>query len=1225
MKLLRFFFLFLLIAFGYSKASAQVDSVYWFAAPWVTPGHAQNVPVVLRLSTFGSPTVVRIQQPASTYDTTINIPANSLFSKDLSHLINILESKPANTALNYGLKITSNQLITAVYEVVTATNNPETYSLKGQNGMGTEFVCPFQTRWNNGSFTPQPKSMICIVATQNNTTVYITPKAAIIGHPANITYSVILQAGQTYTCENTTANSATPGSNLSGTIVVSDKPISVTVSDDSVAAEGGGCRDLMGDQLVPVDVIGTEYIINKGNMFAASNEGVFIVATQNFTTVTVDDGTITTTLLNRGDTYYYNIVNPLTYITSDQAVYVLQASGFGCELGEAILPPINCAGSNQVSFTRTNGQTFILNLLCHSSATGNFTLNGSTTLIPASAFSFVPGTANLWSGAQISFTTGQIPSGTANLITNSSDLFAMGVINGGSTSGCLFHYMSSFIRRVVVEVGNDTTLCNGDPSVILTGDVREGATTGIWTVLNGTGTLNNPTNLNTTYIPSTNDYAQGSLSFVLTSTGNCNPVSDTMKVNFIQSPIVAAGADDSYCKNNIGQIPLNGNMSYAAGAVWTGGNGGAFGNSGDLSTTYTPSPADLAADSVLLLLTSQGSFFSCPNDVDSLIVYFTEPPVVMAGPDQVVCSSTEEVNLTGSITGISTTGTWTGSGSGAFSPSQNNLVTDYLISTADTTSGSVTLMLTSTNNGNCLAVKDSLLLTIIDKPEIVITTADSICSNLAAIHLTGTVSAGFTTNWTVDGLGTVVAPSNLDTYYNLSPFDTINGFIDLHLSSTGSICPVESDSLRVIFVSPPRVTAGTDQAFCNNAAVQLNGTISGSDPSGTWSTLGTGGFSPSPNLVSTNYFPSSGDYASGNVALVLTSSGAFGCAPETDTIRITFKPSPIADFTSTTACQNINTVFDDNSTSLDGSLIVWSWEFGDGDTSIAQNPIHFYPTSGTFTTTLIVTSNNGCIDTITKQVTVLPVPIPSFIPGLICENYPFQLTDDSFVSSGSIVGWNYDFGGGNTSTDENPTYIFPVSGTYPVIMQATSDLGCVGTATIPVTVLDSPVADFDANPNPALVFENIFFTDQSTGAPIASWFWDFDDGEGDNNQNTVHDYGIGGDYQVVLTVTDVFGCKDSVSKTISLSLLPVLPTGFTPNGDGENDVFIIRGGPFETVDFRVYNNWGELIFDTDDGNVGWDGTYKGEPAPLGVYTWTFVVNIADGKVVKKSGDVTLMR
>ena len=95
---------------------------------------------------------------------------------------------------------------------------------------------------------------------------------------------------------------------------------------------------------------------------------------------------------------------------------------------------------------------------------------------------------------------------------------------------------------------------------------------------------------------------------------------------------------------------------------------------------------------------------------------------------------------------------------------------------------------------------------------------------------------------------------------------------------------------------------------------------------------------------------------------------------------------------------------------------------------------------------------------------------------------------------------------------------------------------------------------------------------------------------------------------------------------------PVLPTGFTPNSDGENDVFWIRGGPFEAVNFNIYNNWGELIFTSDENDyisswedLGWNGMYNGEPAPMGVYTWTFVVRMANNQLVKDSGDVTLIR
>ena len=117
----------------------------------------------------------------------------------------------------------------------------------------------------------------------------------------------------------------------------------------------------------------------------------------------------------------------------------------------------------------------------------------------------------------------------------------------------------------------------------------------------------------------------------------------------------------------------------------------------------------------------------------------------------------------------------------------------------------------------------------------------------------------------------------------------------------------------------------------------------------------------------------------------------------------------------------------------------------------------------------------------------------------------------------------------------------------------------------------------------------------------------------------------------MLIITDANGCIDSAIHTILVGLPPVLPTGFTPNGDGENDIFYIRGGPFETVTFNIYNKWGELVFAatekdyiTDWSDLGWDGTFLNEPVPLGVYTWTFVVE-QGRQIHKKTGDVTLMR
>lgn len=1214
------------------EAKSQIDTTFWFAAPWVSPDHNGNTPMTFRITTFANPTTVRIRIPErlpAPFDTTFPVAANTIVSFDMTPYVNDIESKPANTLLNTGIHINSDFPITVIYEFISLSNlNPETFSLKGSNGYGTEFVTPFQTLWNNQPYPNQPISLFTVVATEDNTTIWITPRCPVVGHPAGVTYSVFLpKKGNVYTCQNVTRLTSIPGSNLSGSIVVSDKPVAVTVSDDSVnPSGGGGCHDLMGDQIVPTDVIGKEYIVNRGFLNAGSNESIFVVATENFTTITINNGVTTTTaLLNQGDTYNYSITESLTHVISDKNVYLIHMSGYGCELGEAILPPLNCSGSDQVSFTRTNNESFLLNILCHAGDQGSFTLNGSTTLVPAAAFSPVPGTGGAWVGTQIGFTTADIPVGAASLLTNSAGLFSMGVINGGASTGCLYHYLSTFLRRVITKAGNDTTLCNGNPVVYLNGSVTGGSTTGEWTVLNGTGTIANPTDLVTTYTPTTSDYAQGSITFVLASTGNCDPVTDTVTIDFIQSPEITVGPNDSYCKNNISSIPISGSLAYAAGASWSGGSGGAFDNPGNLSTFYTPSPADLAADSVNLILTSAGSFFACPNDADTITIYFTEPPVVVAGPGQTLCSNSTEVNLSGTVTGSSSTGIWTTTGAGSFSPSDLNLTTIYNITSTDTATGQITFTLTSTNNGNCNAVEDSLTVIILDKPNVTITSADSTCGNLPTFNLTGTVSPGFTVTWsTPNGFGSIVSPTSINTVYNISaPADTAAGFVDFILTTNAVPCPAEHDSIRVYFADQPVAFAGLDQAFCNNELIQLTGVVTGGTSTGVWTSTGTGMFTPSPNLTTTFYQPSAGDVGNGGLSLILTTTNNHGCNPDTDTLEVTFKDVPEAAFSNTTSCQGDNTSFTDLSTTSAGTINSWNWDFGDSFNSIASDPVHAYGSSGTFTVTLVAGSSNGCYDTIQQLVNVHPLPIAEFTADIACENAPVQFHNGSF----NAVSWNYDFDDSTpNSTQADPEHIFASTGTYAVTLQVTSAVGCIDTVTHNVVVLAKPNAAFTAVPNPVVALESVGFTDGSTGSsPIVAWYWNFGDSLGTNTQNPSHSYSTGGVYLAILTVTDANGCVDTAALEILVSLMPVVPTAFTPNGDGENDVFRIRGGPFKATDFKVYNNWGQVIFQTNDAQVGWDGTYKGIDQPLGVYTWTFEVTITNGRVIRQSGDVTLIR
>src|SRR5690606_15871888 len=344
---------------------------------------------------------------------TVNLPANGAHTEILSAYVDILETRPTGVVRNTGLKISATADITAIYEV-SPGNNPDIWALKGLNGLGTEFYTPFQNLWPNGSYSPTPYTSFDIVATEDNTTVLVYPTADLDGgQPAFQSFTITLNEGETYSASVTDLNN--PQNNPTGSQIISDKPIAVSIKDDSInPTPYGGCRDLNGDQLVPVDIVGDEYIINKGAL--SGDDLAIIVATQNNTVIEVD-GVVVGTLFN-GETKRLHISNALTYITGSKPFYLIQVTGFGCETGTALLPPLNCAGSEQVSFVRSTSEGFFLNLLVPDGNQDAFVLNGNATIINPAAFSVVPGTDGYWVGAQIQFTTAQIAVGVANLLSN---------------------------------------------------------------------------------------------------------------------------------------------------------------------------------------------------------------------------------------------------------------------------------------------------------------------------------------------------------------------------------------------------------------------------------------------------------------------------------------------------------------------------------------------------------------------------------------------------------------------------------------------------------------------------------------------------------------------------------------------------------------------------------------------------------------------------------------
>lgn len=1260
-------FLILLIIFlcKLNVSVAQIDTAFWFAAPWTTPDHWYRDPIKLHISTFSAPTTtVRITQPAAIapnkYDTVVVIPANSNFDYTFwrdaavsatNYAYDSLEVKPADAVLPYGLYISASSNITVVYDIVSrAPNfyNPETFSLKGQNGLGTEFVCPFQTKWYNqfrgdqpGSppGVVQPKQQINIVASKPNTVVWINPKTNVVGHPANVTYSILLvNAGDAYTIENMVQNTDVPGNNLSGTVVFSDKPIAVTVCDDSVRTPGGGCNDVIGDQIVPVDIVGNKYIVNKGAMYPASLEGIYVVATRNFTKVDITDVFSTSVYLNKGDTYFYNITQPLTYVESDSSVYLWQASGTGCEAGAAILPPLSCAGSSLVAFSRNTNQNFNLNIVCTASAISTFTLNGSTTLITPAAFSPVPGTGGLYMGAQIPFSSTVLPIGSYT-VGNSSDVFSLGVFDGGLSTGGLFHYMSSFLRRTSIETSSVNPICANTPSVALSGIISGGAITGIWTTANGTGsfapytsTLNT---ISTVYNLSSADTALGTIKFYLTSTGNCKPVRDSLLVKVNQRPkLTLSSSNPIQCKNNVQPFNLSGTVINATGGAWSGGNGGSFGSLG-INTTYTPSPADIAAGVITFTLTSQGPLPGCSNITKTYTVGLVNPPTVNAGPDITVCTNTQSFVLNGSVSGTTVTPSWNLSSTGNFNPGSSSPTGTFFVSQAFLSQSSVVFTLTAPPDGFCNAVQDVFTVSIVPQPTVNAGSDFTVCAANVIVPLSGTVSGNTNTGlWsTSNGSGSFLQFGLSSATYTISQNDTLNlSHINFILGSTGGLCPSVNDTLRVTLVKSPVVTVGTATAACESNPIQLNGQVNGFSTTNVWSSSsGTGSFVPNNTTLNALYFPSNGDLVNGFVTFTLTATSS-ACPPVSKSYIANFVKAPNANFNlASSACINSPLIFNNTTQNNGTSNVSYTWQFGNGISSTVQNPTHTYTSTGVYITTLTVVGTNSlnisCTDTVMKTIIVNPLPFANFTFTNACEALPIQFQDSSYAAPGFIAGYSWFFGPGTPTTSvKNPVFTFPVAGTFGVDLTVTSNFGCQRKVTKTVTVRTKPKADFGMTNNPTVAQEPVYFSDFSTPVGlIKNWIWNFGDENYANVQSPTHTYNNSGGYNITLTVLDDQGCKDTITKRIEVSLLPQVPTAFTPNGDGNNDQLFVKGGPFAKMRFRVYNNWGELIFETVDQKTGWDGKKNGEDQPVGVYVWTLEVDMYNNRSVKKNGDVTIIR
>ena len=465
MKSLRIFLLLSTLYFCAEPTFSQKDTEFWFVAPETSQGSVNyDRPVVFRFSTYDLPATVTISQPAnpSFIPQVIAMAANSASQLQFPPFFDLVENYPPDQVLNKGFLIEASNPITAYYEILgTSPNNPEIFSLKGRNALGTRFYIPFQNVADNTStISPQPYAAFDIVAKENNTVVTMTPTMPIVGGAANIPKVITLNRGQTFSAQAIgLLGSEHPG----GSEVVSNKPITITIKDDLLdggALYGNFCRDLIGSQIVPVEKIGTKYVLQKG--FLNGDEFAFVIATEQGTQISMDG--VLKGVAGPGQTLNLTITSGRHFVESSKPVYVLQLTGIGCELAGEIMPALDCSGSSEVRFVRSTNEAFYLFLVTQNGHENGFTLNGNNSAISSSSFQVVPGSNGQYVSAVIPISTLLISAGQSAIIENSQGVFQMGFLNGGNTTGCRFGYFSDYGNQTLIP--HKKTLCPNTPITI---------------------------------------------------------------------------------------------------------------------------------------------------------------------------------------------------------------------------------------------------------------------------------------------------------------------------------------------------------------------------------------------------------------------------------------------------------------------------------------------------------------------------------------------------------------------------------------------------------------------------------------------------------------------------------------------------------------------------------------------------------------------------------------
>jgi len=543
------------------------------------------------------------------------------------------------------------------------------------------------------------------------------------------------------------------------------------------------------------------------------------------------------------------------------------------------------------------------------------------------------------------------------------------------------------------------------------------------------------------------------------------------------------------------------------------------------------------------------------------ILQISNPPSVNIGSDATICAL-QPVMINASVNNGGTANWLTSGGDGIFS-NTGTLHPIYTPGVNDIAKGKVMLLLTVNGTGTCSTIKviDTLNITI-DKPATATAGGDiDVCiASDYTVHASATDYKIVT--WSTSGTGNFANSGSVTPTYIPSAADLNAGSVKLSMLVTAKdACGnITSDDVMMTFHPIVTVNAGPGatishfNTFTTTTASVVNST------SVQWSTNGSGSFDNTSNL-NTTYTPGDADFVKGSVILTLTAFNQAPCSPVADTLTLKFINNWGIDYSWNPSCEAtpVNFKVNPGVTNI-GATAIWLWNFGDGTTSAVMNPTHLFPAIGEYDVSLTATDTLGHVKSVIHHVIVAQYPVSFFgssIPN--CSNELVNFNDLSHTLYGYIAEWIWNYGDGSANDtiqfpdQPNVSHLFNAAGTFNVTLSITNSFGCTTEKTLPVEVIEAPIANFQ-NVDYCSGLETKFRDASYANGPgnTVQYWWNFGDpSTGMDNysdkKDATHIFSAQGTYQVMHVVRNFNNCTDTiVKKVIILDQIPVdFVHGFT--------------------------------------------------------------------------------